>query len=249
MAQRCRFESSDDIGVFAQLTNRYCLVGLGASPNFYSVFEQELSGHVPVVYATVAGVQIIGRMCAGNSKGLILPTTTTDQELQHIRNSLPDAVRVVRVEERLSALGNCIIANDHTALLHHELDKDTEEVIRDVLGVETYRTTIAGNPLVGSYSVVTNNGALVHPKTPQADMDELSSLLQVPVAAATINRGCDVVGAGMVANDWAAFCGLNTSATELAVVESVLRLRHPTQQGPPAGLGDQLKQAIVDELS
>lgn len=28
---------------------------------------------------------------AGNKRGLMVPSTTTDQELQHIRNSLPDA--------------------------------------------------------------------------------------------------------------------------------------------------------------
>lgn len=46
------------------------------------------------------------KLFAGNRKGLLVPNTTTDQELQHIRNSLPDTVKIQRVEERLSALGN-----------------------------------------------------------------------------------------------------------------------------------------------
>lgn len=45
------------------------------------------------------------------------------EELQHLRNSLPDQVVVQRVEERLSALGNCIACNDHVALTHPELDR------------------------------------------------------------------------------------------------------------------------------
>jgi translation initiation factor 6 len=45
------------------------------------------------------------------------------EELQHLRNSLPDRVRVQRIEERLSALGNCIVCNDHVALTHTDLDK------------------------------------------------------------------------------------------------------------------------------
>lgn len=52
-----------------------------------------------------------------------MPNNTTDQELQHIRNCLPDGVRIQRVEERLSALGNVIACNDYVALVHPDLDR------------------------------------------------------------------------------------------------------------------------------
>lgn len=68
-------------------------------------------------------------MVTGNKKGLIVPMCTTDMELQVIRNSIPDSVRIQRVEERLSALGNVVACNDHVALIHPELDKNTEEII------------------------------------------------------------------------------------------------------------------------
>ena len=61
------------------------------------------------------------------------------QEMLHIRNCLPDRVVVQRVEERLSALGNCVASNDYVALVHTDLDRDTEEIIADVLGVDTFR--------------------------------------------------------------------------------------------------------------
>ena len=56
-------------------------------------------------------------MTVGNRHGLLVPNSTTDQELQQIRNSLPDSVRIQRVEERLSALGNVIACNDYVALV------------------------------------------------------------------------------------------------------------------------------------
>lgn len=42
---------------------------------------------------------------------------------------LPDSVKIRRVEERLSALGNVIACNDYVALVHPELDKATEEIV------------------------------------------------------------------------------------------------------------------------
>ena len=237
MAQRAQFESSNDVGVFAQLTNSYCLTALGGSQNFYSVFEAELMDHIPVVQTTIAGMRIIGRVTVGNKNGLIVPSSTTDQELLHLRNALPEGVLIQRVEERLSALGNCIACNDHVAFIHTELDRETEEIVQDVLGVEVFRQTIAGNALVGSYCSMSNQGCLVHPKTSIEDQDEMSSLLQVPVVAGTVNRGSDVIGAGMVVNDWCSFSGLDTTATELQVVESIFKL----QEGRPEGVASDMR--------
>lgn len=136
---------------------------------------------VPVVHTSIANTRIIGRLVACNRHGLLVPQTTTDQELQHLRNALPDSVAVQRVEERLSALGNVIVCNDYAALVHPDLDRETEEIIQDVLRVEVFRQTVADNALVGSYCALSNQGGLVHPRVAVADQDELSSLLQVPL--------------------------------------------------------------------
>lgn len=65
MATRAQFENSNEIGVFANLTNAYALVAIGGSENFYSVFEQELADHIPVVHTSIAGCRFVGRVTVG----------------------------------------------------------------------------------------------------------------------------------------------------------------------------------------
>jgi len=252
MATRCQFENSNEIGVFAALTNSYCLTGIGGSENFYSVFQSELQNDIPVIHATIGGCRFVGRTTVGNKRGLIVPSTTTDIELQHLRNSLPDSVVVQRTEERLSALGNIIATNDHVALCHPDMDRETEDVLMDVLGVEVFRQTVGGQALVGSYSKFTNRGGMVHPQTTAEDLQELSSLLQVPLVAGTINRGSAVLSGGMVANDWTAFCGLDTTGTEISVVESIFQIatqRNNKNSQGPSNIVTDMRSSLIDQLS
>ncbi|CAN1333157.1 Eukaryotic translation initiation factor 6-2 [Linum perenne] len=207
-----------------------------------SIFESELAGVIPVVKTSIGGTRIIGRLCAGNNLYFACIWLVVCNQLQHLRDSLPDSVVVQRIDERLSALGNCIACNDHVALAHTDLDRETEEMIADVLGVEVFRQTIAGNILVGSYCTFSNRGGLVHPHTSIEDLDELSTLLQVPLVAGTVNRGSEVIAAGMTVNDWTAFCGSDTTATELSVIESVFKLR----EAQPSAIVEEMRKSLVD---
>jgi translation initiation factor 6 len=182
-------------------------------------------------------------------------------------------VVVQRIEERLSALGNCIVFNDHVALVHTDIDRETEDIISDVLGVEVFRQTIAGNALVGSYCKISNQGGMVrlklyylhihtpcatdygiiknsfflqvHPRTTVADLEELSSLLQIPLVAGTVNRGSDVIGAGLVVNDWTALCGLDTTSTEISVIEGIFKLHGSNA----SKIMTDMKSSLIDSLT
>lgn len=227
----------------------FIISGIGGSENFYSIFESELSEHIPVIHATIAGCRFVGRTTVGNRRGLLVPNTTTDIELQHLRNSIPEAVVIQRIEERLSALGNIVACNDHVALVHPDVDRETEDVIADVLGVEVFRQTVGGQALVGSYSKFTNQGGMVHPRTTVEDMEELSSLLQVPLVAGTVNRGSDVLGGGMVVNDWSAFVGLDTTGTEISVVESIFKLSGRQELQGQSNIVTNMRSSLIDQLS
>ncbi|CAJ0567321.1 unnamed protein product, partial [Mesorhabditis spiculigera] len=224
MALRVDYEGNNEVGVFTKLTNSYCLVGIGGTQNFYSIIEAELSDVIPVVHTSISGTRIVGRLTVGNRHGLLVPNSTTDQELQHIRNALPEQIKIRRVDERLSALGNVIACNDHVAIVHAEISEETEKALHEVLNVEVFRVALGQNSLVGSYCALSSQGCLVAARTPPETQRELAALLQIPVVAGTVNRGSELIGGGMCVNDWIAFTGLDTTSTELSVIESIFKL-------------------------
>ena len=113
---RIKFENSTEIGVFTKLTNKYCLCAIGTSDAYYQAIQSELHSKIPIICCTIGGIRIIGRTVVGNAKGILLPQTTTDQEIQAITSMLPESIKVRKIEEKLSALGNCIVCNDNYTL-------------------------------------------------------------------------------------------------------------------------------------
>ncbi|XP_044254043.1 eukaryotic translation initiation factor 6-like [Tribolium madens] len=225
-AFRIQYGSSNEIGAFIRLTNSYCL--MGGDPQQYEKIQRLIEGDlrgIPAINTSLAGCKVVGRLCVGNKNGLLVPDLTYDTELQLIKEALPDSVKVSKIEDRLSALGNVIVCNDSVALIHPDLDRETEEVIADTLQVEVFRHMIANNALVGSHCILNNFGGLVNPDISNKELENLSSLLQLALVSGTVNQGNKLVGSGVASNDSFAYAGMKTTAREFTAIESAFQLK------------------------
>lgn len=206
------------MGAFGVVTDRFVFISPRMSEKDLDIIERTFN--LPLVQSTVATMDTIGLVSAANANGILVPYTTTDEELRILQQSAE--VPVDWIENKMTALGNIILVNDHGAICHPEFDRASREKIADVLAVEVVPGTIARLPIVGSNSIVTNKGAVVHPLATDDEIAMISQLLKVEVEVGTVNRGSPYTSLGVLANIDGMIAGSDTTGVELAHISQIL---------------------------
>lgn len=218
MIARYDFEGDSNVGAFGVATDRYVFVSPNMSEGSLDTLERVFN--LPLVQSTVATLDAVGLVSVANSNGLLIPYTASDDELAALK-AYSD-IRVDWIDDRMTALGNIILANDKGAICHPDFGETARKKISDVLDVEVIPGTVARLPTVGSNTAVTNRGAVVHPMATSEEIDQISQLLKVHVEVGTVNRGSPYTSLGVMANLDSMIAGSETTGVELAHISQVL---------------------------
>ncbi len=210
---------NSNIGVYITASDKYVLMPEGVDSEVVDLARQVL-GVEPVI-GLIGQSRLLGVLAAGNSNGLLVGSTVREDELQAIKEALPD-INVSVVPSRNNAIGNLVAANDRAALVYPDFDSESIRIIRDTLDVEVVKRPIAGITTVGSVLVVTNRGGLVHPDAGEDEISFLQDLFKVPILTGTVNFGMSFVRTGLVANSRGALAGGETTGPELARIQMAL---------------------------
>jgi translation initiation factor 6 len=181
------------------------------------VVEESLQ--VPVIKTPISGSSLAGALAVGNSRGFLVSRYAFNTEVNAIKEF---GLEVERIPDRLTAVGNIILANDHGAMVNPLLSDEAVDVVCETLDVEVVRGSIANFKITGSVAVVTNKGAMVHPQATSDELDFLEKTMNVPVDVGTVNQGMKLVGAGTVANSNGVLVGEKTTGPEMARIEESL---------------------------
>jgi translation initiation factor 6 len=217
MIRRVNLAGNPNLGVSLAATDKVALAPPNLHEKMLKLVEECLQ--VPVIRTPISGSSLVGALAVGNSKGFVVSRYAFEGEIEKIKEF---GLKVERIPDRLTAVGNIILANDHGAVANPFLSDEAIKVVSETLDVAVKKRSIANFKITGSVAVATNKGVLTHPSTTPKELKFLEKIMNVPADVGTVNRGTRLVGAGTVANSQGVLVGKDTTGPEMARIEESL---------------------------
>jgi len=209
---------SPNIGVFLKGNDKYLLVPKGLAQTKSDKLCESLQ--VTAVPTSIGESRLLGALSAMNSNGILVSRLAEENEMNEI--GAATGLNVSRLESKMTAVGNLVVANDRCALVSPVLDPRAVSQVRDVMGTEVERTPIGEYHQVGSFVVATNRGAAVYPGLDDKEVARISSALGVDAYPTSVNKGVPFVASGLIANSRNAIAGTQTTGPELVFITRAL---------------------------
>ena len=206
------------VGVFCAANEELAIVPIDLAKKDQTKITKALG--IEIFPTRISGSRLVGSLLSMNSHGAIVNDFIEFEEILGLKKY----INVVKLGDKLNAIGNNILTNENGALIHPQFSKKSIAEIEDALDVEVMKGTIAGLRTTGTAAVITNRGGLCHPKVKADELETLKSLFKIEIALGTANYGTPLVGACLIANSRGAVTGNTSTGIELGRIEDGLNL-------------------------
>jgi len=217
MLRRINLTGSPNLGVYISVNDEVAIVPFNLPDELGNIVKETLE--VDIIKTSIAGSNLNGALSVGNSNGFLVSPYIKERELEILESA---GLNVELLPGKYTAIGNIISANDYGAIVSPNIENETVKVIEDTLKVPVERSTIAGFNIIGSLSLVTNKGFLLHRDASFDEIDFSNNVFKVEGNIGTVCKGMPLVGACGIANSQGAMVGQNTTGPEMARLEESL---------------------------
>jgi len=218
---KINFGHDPNLGLYGVATDKFCLVGRSLSEQSIKELEEVLK--VPVIKVSVYGTNLIGVFVAANSKAILLPDVTYEDEYAHIKREMDKlGVKVFIIKSEHTALGNNIILNDKAAIISTNYSPQLFAEIKKALGIEVKQMDLAGTSLPGSVGFITNNGGVFNPNMSDKEIKAVEKTLGYEIGLSTVNMGNMFISSGIIGNSFGFVIGSMSSGYEITRVDESL---------------------------
>jgi translation initiation factor 6 len=208
---------SPNLGVYISVNDEVAIVPFNLSTEVEDIIKETLE--VDTIKTSIAGCNLNGALAVGNSNGFVVSPYINEKELQTLEDA---GLNVSLMPGKYTAVGNIIAANDHGAIVGPKVGEKAVKVIEDTLKVPVEISSIADSNIIGSSSLVTNKGFLVHRDASYEELDFVEEVFKVEGNIGTVCKGMPLVGACGIANSQGAIVGESTTGPEMARLEESL---------------------------
>ncbi len=208
------YTNNPNIGLYGLATDEFCLLPRAVSKRLQADVQRVLN--VPVFCCNIAGTELIGALCVGNGKKLLVPGIIFDDELEILKKT---GLQVSVLDTELTALGNNIAVGNGKAVLSLEYSDDEVKAISKALDVKAKKMSVIMLNTLGSLMSVSKSGGVVHQEIGDVELAGLQKFFGVKLVRATVNQGNPYVSIGIMANKNGVVIGRYTAGAEITSIE------------------------------
>ncbi|WP_297981081.1 translation initiation factor IF-6 [uncultured Methanobrevibacter sp.] len=217
MLKRINLTGNPNLGVYISVNDEVAIVPFNLPVEMESVIKEALE--VDIIRTSIAGSNLNGVLSVGNSNGFVVSPYINEREIDVLESA---GLNIGLLPGKFTAVGNIIAVNDNGAMVGPEIGEDAIKVLEDTfkVPVETYQ--FADSKILGSASLVTNNGALLHRDSLSEEIAYIEEFFKVDANIGTVCKGMPLVGACAIANSKGVMVGESTTGPEMARIEEAL---------------------------